>query len=176
MNTDGNDPGVTLPVNLAEIVRTLAQKPQAWDLLRFLNEQVLREQEIYWQRFYAFATLHAGAFVLVTSNSIRYPKAIAIVGFALGIAWFYIQWLSLSYADRAKAHYHELRKALGIYWPHEASEAANVTVTGKTTPVVKLGFREKILRQKRISSTDIGLGVTGLVVICWVIAFFLLPA
>jgi hypothetical protein len=40
------------------------------ELLRFLGEERRNEQEFFWQRFYAFATLHAGAFVLMTSTAI----------------------------------------------------------------------------------------------------------
>ena len=32
-----------------------------FELRSFLNEQVLREQEIFWLRFGAFAAVHAGA-------------------------------------------------------------------------------------------------------------------
>ncbi len=85
-------------------------------LLRFLNEQVLREQEIFWQRFYAFATLHAGAFVLYSSDAVKRKTPIAAAGLALGVVWLYTQWASLHYANRPKKLYHAVCRKLGISW------------------------------------------------------------
>lgn len=85
-------------------------------LLNFLNEQVLREQDIFWQRFSSFATLHAGAFVLYSSDAPSSKYTVALAGFILSILWIYIQWASLEYADRAKTLYHPLREYLGIDW------------------------------------------------------------
>src|SRR5436189_285135 len=82
-------------------------------LLVFLNDKVMREQEIYWQRFTAFSALHAGAFVLLTAPHL--PKNhIAKGGVILAVAWVLIQWVSLHYAHRPKALYDTLLKRLGI--------------------------------------------------------------
>lgn len=88
---------------------------EALGLLRFLNEQVLREQEIFWQRFYSFATLHAGAFVLF-SSPVAPHRPLAWAGAVLGVIWSYAQWASLHYANRPKKMYHALRRDLGINW------------------------------------------------------------
>lgn len=86
-------------------------------LLRFLNEQVLREQEIYWQRFYAFATLHAGWFVVLASDFARPNREwVARLGFLLGLIWVYAQWASLHYANRWKPSYHALLRDLNIQY------------------------------------------------------------
>ena len=101
---------------------SLERKFGPLQLLRFFSEQVLREQEIFWMRFGAFAAVHAGSLVLVTSDVLGTRKpAAAIVGVALGLSWMYVQWISLKYADRPKDQYHWYRKQLGILilWPYE---------------------------------------------------------
>jgi len=140
----------------------------ALELLRFLNEQVLREQELFWLRFYAFATLHAGAFVLATSSSVTRPRVVAIFGALLAVVWVLVQWLSLRYADRSKPDYNELRQKIGILWPHEEGNIV------KTDAGVKTNLSTRLLRARRASSTDLGFWVAAIVFACWIAALFLL--
>lgn len=124
----------------------------ALSLLQFLNEQVLREQDIFWQRFYAFATLHAGAFVLYSSDAIKPKGRIAAAGVALGLIWLYTQWASLHYANRFKKLYHPLRLSLKIDWN-----------------VGKRGLFAKWLSEARwASSTNAGLLTAAFVAAVWV--------
>jgi hypothetical protein len=87
--------------------------------LRFLNEQVLREQDIFWQRFYAFATVHAAGFVVFVSDLVAPQRLwVAFFGFLLGSIRAYTQWASLHYANRWKRPYHTIRKQLGLEYDH----------------------------------------------------------
>ena len=54
--------------------------------LTFLHDQVMREQEMYWSRFYSFATLSAGAFLLTTSKELD-QLLIAVLGLGLAAVW-----------------------------------------------------------------------------------------
>lgn len=121
---------------------------QTMPALNFLAERVDREQEIYWQRFYSFATLHAGAFVLATSSSLSIRWPIELAGLVLALIWFYVQWLSLKYVDRLKPLYHAARVNAGIRFVQP----------------------EWLSARRGLSSTDIGVGVTIVVAITWTIA------
>lgn len=163
------------PPEVRETLAMLERNKGAMELLRFLNDQVLREQEIYWQRFYAFATLHAGAFVLATSNSLRYPKAIAAIGIVLALTWLYVQWLSLYYADRAKPRYHDMRKWLRIDYEHNEGENEQPSLREQKRDERQVApWKKWILIHHWASSTDVGLLVTIVVFICWVLVFFYL--
>jgi hypothetical protein len=126
-----NDLDFTARLELADIGSQLSDEEKNWilslekevkdklDLLSYLTEQVHREQEIYWSRFQGFAAIHAGSFVLVTSNVVEEKFVATLVGFFLGIAWIYVQWISLKYVDRPKRLYHWYRRSLGILWSYE---------------------------------------------------------
>lgn len=135
------------------------------DLLRFLNDQVLREQEIFWQRFYAFTTLHAGAFVLVSSDAVRAKKALAIAGFILTLIWIWVQSLSLGYADRAKRLYHDFRKWLEIYFDYENAPS----------DPPRAGLKVWLRTNRRLSSTNQGRTVTILVALIWLAYLIVAP-
>ncbi len=78
-------------------------------LFKFLQDDFLHEQALYWQRFTALAALNAGFFVLATSKAVANPQLLEWCGFGLGFLWLLIQGQSLHYADRAKPQYHTLR-------------------------------------------------------------------
>lgn len=151
-----------LPPEFEPILEKLETK-NVMNLLCFLNEQVLREQEIYWQRFYSFATLHAGAFVLATSDSVRAKGWLAIAGLTLALIWMCVQWLSLGYADRLKEPYHKLRKSVGIKFNYEPDAPLKSDVGGR------------LRRMPRLSSTNLGMGVTILVAVVWLMYFIQVP-
>jgi hypothetical protein len=124
------------------------------DALKFLNEQVLREQEIYWSRFVAFATLNAGAFVLIASEAIKTSAiltVLSVAGIGLALLWGYVQWISLRYVDRTKPLYHELRSKMGF------------SFAPSQHPIIA-GIHET----KWLSSTNIGVWVPILVTAMWV--------
>jgi hypothetical protein len=116
---------------------------QTMPVLNFLAERVDREQEIFWHRFYSFATLHAGAFVLASALRPRWP--IAVAGFALALIWCYVQWLSLKYVDRLKPLYHVVLQRSGIQFVQP----------------------EWLSTKRGLSSSDIGVGVTILIATTW---------
>jgi len=163
-----NDFRSSLPGRLRKALTVVDMDHAALELLRFLNEQVLREQELFWLRFYAFATLHAGAFVLATSSSVTRPKVVALFGALLAVVWVLVQWLSLRYADRAKPDYNALRQALGILWPHEEGYILNTGADSQSR------LSTRVLRERRASSTDLGFWVAAIVLACWIAALFLL--
>jgi len=81
----------------------------------FLRENLMREQEFFWQRFYAFATLQAGAWVVATAKVFEEDRApIARAGLALAVLWAFVQWASLYYANRWKPSYYDLLKEAKI--------------------------------------------------------------
>jgi hypothetical protein len=68
---------------------------------------------LYWQRFYAFATLHAALIVLVTAASFldNWTRLlIAALSLALALLWVPIQYLSLIYVDRWKEYLQRARE------------------------------------------------------------------
>lgn len=134
------------------------------DLLTFLNDQVLREQEIFWLRFGSFAAVHAGALVLVTSEVVQAKWWLAAVGFALALAWSYVQWISLKYADRPKKLYHWYRRSLGIFWPYEYAPDQDVASISRWRRMV-----DAIQRVQLVSSTDIGILIPIGVAVLWFI-------
>ncbi len=102
----------------ANIGETVAERSENFDRLRFLNEQVFREQEIYWQRFYSFATIHAGAFVLYAAEAIKpHSWLITSAGVLLGFVWLWVQWASLWYVDRHKKAFHDERTKMEFDFP-----------------------------------------------------------
>lgn len=80
-----------------------------------LNNEIALEQEYYWTRFTAFATLHAGLFVLFTLNGHKILLSGAAVG--LGIVWLYVQVASLWYVNRLKSDFNKVSKTLKLPWP-----------------------------------------------------------
>jgi hypothetical protein len=91
-----------------------------------------QEQGFFWNRFTAFATLHAGLFVVSTSGDVQahlLPRmVILILGFLLSLSWAAIQWLSLQYVDRPKVRYYDLARKLGLE-PQEESLGRRLSST-----------------------------------------------
>lgn len=58
------------------------------------------EQTQYWNRFAAFAALHAG--LIVISRSEWYVSAFGVI---LALVWCAVQWLSVNYVDRDKSEF-----------------------------------------------------------------------
>ena len=89
-----------------------------YEKLRIFMDLLHSEQNFFWQRFSAFATLHAALFVLTTATQIaNHTWASALVvtlSIALAVAWIAVQSVSLKYADRWKPAFHSEREALGI--------------------------------------------------------------
>lgn len=106
------------PREETNVRETGAERSDNFDRLRFLNDQVFREQEIYWQRFYSFATIHAGSFVLYVAEANKpHSWLIIAAGFLLGFVWLWVQWASLWYVDRNKKAYHDERARKGFDYP-----------------------------------------------------------
>lgn len=111
-------------------------------LLSYLTEQVYREQEIYWNRFQGFAAIHAGAFVIVTSNVIREKLIATVIGFTLALIWIYVQWIGLKYVDRPKRLYHWYRRSLGMLWFYEHSLLQNSQIS---TGISQTSWLQKLI-------------------------------
>lgn len=78
------------------------------------ENRVFSELNLFWQRFTAFAALHAGLFVLVGAESIAGKHWVVILGLTLAIFWFLIQLVSLFYVNRNKHKYYKYGVKLGI--------------------------------------------------------------
>jgi hypothetical protein len=63
------------------------------------------------------AALHAGLFVLATSNAIGDPRWVCGGALFLGLLWFYIQWASLAYVNRLKPRFHTVCNRVGFHYP-----------------------------------------------------------
>ena len=100
-----NEPGKRRPTGTDSTVLPFFQ---------IVSDIVMREQTFYWQRFSAFAALHAGLLVLATSSALNSPVPVRVIGLVLGILWAYIQFVSRHYVNRLKPLYHEKREQLGI--------------------------------------------------------------
>ena len=107
-----------------QVLATLEKQLGRPELLNYLTEHVMREQEIFWSRFAGFAAIHGGTLVLVTSESVKAKGLVSIIGLVLALLWVLIQSTSVTYADRAKRLYHWYRRSLGILWPYERDELA----------------------------------------------------
>ena len=179
-----NDLDFAARLELADIGTQLSNEEKHWilslekeikdklGLLSYLTEQVHREQEIYWIRFQGFAAIHAGSFVLVTSNVVEEKFVATLVGFFLGIAWVYVQWISLKYVDRPKRLYHWYRRSLGILWSYEYNLLRNKDLPNLPKPHSSpTKWIDWIQRKSRYSSTDIGLMVPAGVILLWLLAF-----
>ena len=85
---------------------------------RDLMQLATQEQNFFWQRFGALATLHAALIVLVTATLIseRFWAALAVsfLSALLAILWIIIQGTSVRYVDRWKPQFHAERERLGI--------------------------------------------------------------
>lgn len=152
--------------------RILALEAETEDkmaILAYLSEQVHREEEIYWNRFQAFAAIHAGALVLVTSNVVETKLPAAILGFALALFWGYVQWISLKYGDRPKRLYHWYRRSLGILWPHELT-ATRSKNADSASPSWTQAISAWIQRKPQWSASDLGARVPWLVGALWALA------
>ena len=125
-------------------------------LLDHLAERANQEQGWFWGRFAAFATLHAGFFVLITSSVFQGQRArymFSVGGAILGASWFVVQLRSLSYVMKTKAPYHNYRVLLGLNAPEDN--------------------RFRLVRWIT-SSTFIGVFTSGVVVVAWLVAAYLL--
>ena len=83
----------------------------------WLTNEIAREQEYYWSRFYAFATLQTGFLVLVASTVVKRPLVLALLAFILGVVWIYVQFASRFYVNRLKATFYAACGARGIEHP-----------------------------------------------------------
>ena len=161
--------GMDPPHEFLRTLNKLRETEHAMDLLRFLNEQVMREQEIYWQRFYAFATLQAGAFLLTTSPAVGKSKALALGALFLAVVWTWVQGLSLGYTNRLKRRYHDFRRWLDI--PFESEEQRSPKGHRRAARLWRAA-KATLQNSSASSSTDIGVWVTILVAAFWVYYFF----
>jgi hypothetical protein len=123
-----------------------SKTPVKTDHFEWLSEEISREQEFYWTRFTAFATLHAGLLVLITSDALKRPHILAGVAIALGVIWFYIQLASLHYVNRLKPLFRAAREARGIdYLPH------------------------RVFSRRFLSTTDVALVVPFGLTVLWIV-------
>jgi hypothetical protein len=83
----------------------------------FLREEIDSEQEFFWSRFAGFATLHAGLFVLVTSDAIKHTKPLFAAAAVLAAVWLYVQVASLFYVNRLKPQFRNLCEIVGFEYP-----------------------------------------------------------
>lgn len=142
MNT--NDDGHTQP------------RGTPFDRFTFLHDQNMREQEMYWSRFYSFATLSAGAFLLATST--EFDKiTIAVLGLALATAWMLTQIVGLGYVNRTKLVFHEKRKELGFFYSYGKG------ISEKDDPDNPPG----LLKYPLLTASSIGLIVSIGVLLFW---------
>lgn len=102
------------------------EKYRRFELLQAERHQ---EQAHFWNRFTAFATLHADIFVIATSTNVQSQRiaslGVAIAGLGLSGLWAEVQRLSLRYVDRWKPIYHRERR-FGPWLPGRAVESAGV--------------------------------------------------
>ncbi len=75
-------------------------------VLEHLTERFIQEQGWFWSRFAAFAGLHAGMFVLVTSDVIMWKAQFGLAGGVLGALWWAVQRFSLGYVKHSKMRYY----------------------------------------------------------------------
>lgn len=138
---------------LTEMRGALSTDRDAMHLLTFLQDRVFREQECYWYRFYSFATLHAGAFVLTTSTAVKnIPVELAWGGLVLAAVWIYIQLISLYYVDRAKPLEYLVREDFKMDF----------------TPTGWIAILKPIFSKSWASSTDIAMCVPFIVLAAWI--------
>jgi hypothetical protein len=92
--------------------------------VELFQDAVHQQQHFFWNRFTAFATLHAGLFVVATTVQARFiPRTIILVlGIGLSLMWAAIQWRSLQYVDQPKIRYYELARALDLVPREDASD------------------------------------------------------
>jgi hypothetical protein len=126
------------------------ENPSKPDNFEWLSEEISREQEFYWTRFTAFATLQAGLLVLITSDALKRPHVLVAVAIALGVIWFYVQLASLYYVDRLKPLFHAAREARGIHYS-----------------------RHRVFSRRFLSTTDVALLVPFGITVLWIVFPFL---
>ena len=146
----------TSHVNVDKQVAEVPSTPTPIERLTFYSEHFRAEQEWFWQRFVAFASLNGAALVLFSIPSVPLATQLlfARVGFALGLLWFYVQWASFSYVGRWKGPFHALRTELGFIYEDEG--------------VFVFASR----RWGIPSSTAVGLMTSAVVPILWAFASF----
>lgn len=158
MRVELGDGSMPLETDAVERLFELERVVGHAELLTYLTEHVHREQEIFWSRFGVFATIHAGALVLVTSDVVTHKSAVSIVGISLAVIWLFVQWISLTYADRPKRLYHWYRRSVGILWDYERKDIARP-------------WRERVAgwiqRTTLLSSTDWGIVVPAATALLW---------
>jgi hypothetical protein len=115
----------------------------------FLREEITAEQELYWTRFAGFATLHAGLLVLITSDTVAYPKMLSAAAFVLAFVWLYVQCGSLWYVNRLKPQFGKMCEQGDVQYP-----------------------KHWLFSHKWCSTTDIALIAPFLLILLWVILFF----
>lgn len=87
--------------------------------IEFYRQELASEQEFYWSRFSSQCALQAGLFVLATSKAITHEWPVYLLGFAITLIWFHIQWMSLKHVKRNKRVFHRLRRKRGWLYQHE---------------------------------------------------------
>lgn len=103
-------------------------------LLAYLAEQANQEQGWFWSRFGAFATLHAGLLVLITSDAVKeFRPSFAVAGLCLAGLWAAVQGRSLTYVVGSKKPFHRYLMILGLRSPDEQEFAFRPWITASTT-------------------------------------------
>lgn len=133
------------------------QEGTSMEQLNFLHDQGMREQEMYWSRFYSFATLSAGAFLLATAAPIGKLLS-AVLGLALAVAWVVTQVVGVGYVNRTKLVYHEKRRELGFYYKYGGGKSE------KDDPENPPG----LLKYRHLSASSIGVWVSLAVLLFWI--------
>lgn len=81
----------------------------------YLNGAICQEANLYWIRFTAFSAMHAGLFVIASSNSNTKPNYYEFFGLLIGLIWCYIQWVGRRYINCHKAEFTKLLKQFELY-------------------------------------------------------------
>ena len=93
-----------------------------------MTNEVSREQEYYWTRFAAFATLQAGFLVLVTvtvdadsstaptssGSPVASSTVLAWMAMVVSAVWVYVQWCSRHYIERLNPEFRRMRGSFGF--------------------------------------------------------------
>jgi hypothetical protein len=98
-----------------------------------LIKEITFEQEFYWTRFTGFATLHAGLFVLFTSETNKHPIYLSAAALAMGAIWLYVQIASCWYVNRLKRRFRRISEGLKFKYPrHEIFSCKYMDITRVT--------------------------------------------
>ena len=84
-----------------------------------MGEQLHAEQSHFWNRFAAFAALHAGLLIVAIETSGWARELTALLGIGLTVLWLAVQSKSREYVERWKAPFHEYRRKQRLLWRSE---------------------------------------------------------